>query len=170
MKPTFVLISIAFMIASCAQPENSITERENEPDIYYVEGTDSEMNKAMEEANESFDLFQEYFHSAEAKKYYYSIKLKFRDSKGSFEHIWIGDITSDKSGYTGVVENTPFAVPMLEYGDTVKIEENRISDWMVVEHITGEVYGGYTLRVLRDRMTPAEQTEFDSSTGLRFNP
>jgi uncharacterized protein YegJ (DUF2314 family) len=40
----------------------------------------------------------------------------------------------------------------------------RISDWMYVHE--GRLVGGYTIRVMRDRLSPAERLRFDQ--GLPF--
>ena len=46
-------------------------------------------------------------------------------------------------------------------GDSEEVEPSKISDWMFVDE--GKLVGGYTLRVLRDSMSPAERAEFDKS-------
>ena len=46
-------------------------------------------------------------------------------------------------------------------GQKVTVEPSKISDWMFVQN--GRLVGGYTLRVLRDAMSPSERKEFDKN-------
>jgi uncharacterized protein YegJ (DUF2314 family) len=48
----------------------------------------------------------------------------------------------------------------------VDFEPSYISDWMYIED--GYLVGGYTTRVIRDRMTPKERTAYDAQAPYKF--
>jgi uncharacterized protein YegJ (DUF2314 family) len=51
----------------------------------------------------------------------------------------------------------------VKVGDTVQISNDNISDWMYVDGI--KLRGGYTIRLLRKRMTETERKQFDAENG-----
>lgn len=91
--------------------------------------------------------------------------MRFDTPKGG-EHIWIDEVTFIENNYFGVVDNLPESTTEVHLGDTIQIDKSRISDWMYLEK--GKLYGGYTVRVLRKRMTPAEQKQFDKENNIIF--
>ncbi len=52
----------------------------------------------------------------------------------------------------------------LEKGDSFVIGEEVVEDWMI-DH-QGVAYGGFSLRVLRSRLSEIEQRRFDEHTGI----
>jgi uncharacterized protein YegJ (DUF2314 family) len=52
----------------------------------------------------------------------------------------------------------------VEAGEEVRVDPEKISDWMYVDN--GVLRGGFTLRVLRSRMSPQEREQFDSEIGF----
>ena len=93
----------------------------------------------------------------------FSLKVPFSVPAGN-EHIWISDITLKDNKYFGVVGNVPESTTEVKLGDTIQIDKGKISDWMYIHNDT--LRGGYTLRVLRKRMSDAERKQFDAENGL----
>ena len=83
----------------------------------------------------------------------------------SYEHIWLDDISYDGDLFTGRLSNAPLHLEDLKLGDKVSVATDDVSDWMIVDE-DGRLTGGYTLRVLRNRMSPEEQEQFDKESGL----
>ena len=48
----------------------------------------------------------------------------------------------------------------------MEINRNEISDWMYIKNSV--LHGGYTIRLLRDRMTEEERKEFDASIEMKI--
>ena len=95
------------------------------------------------------------------------MKKKFEEN-GNIEHIWIGNIQKIESGkYIGVIDNLPEKIKSVKLGDTVQIEKKEISDWMYIKK--SELHGGYTIRLLRERMTEEERKKFDAESGMKIN-
>ena len=65
--------------------------------------------------------------------------------------------------FYGVVANLPESTTEVSLGDTIQIANENISDWMYVEN--QKLHGGYTIRLLRSRMTESERKQFDEESG-----
>ena len=66
--------------------------------------------------------------------------------------------------------NEPVYNTFVQYGDTVTIDKNLISDWMYTEKSSNLTYGGYTIRVFIDRMGDDEKAGFLQENGYEFAP
>ncbi len=120
---------------------------------------DAEMNAAIEKAKSSFTDFTTAFSSKKSRFTSFSVKVPFVTTEGN-EHIWISEISKQKDNYFGIVDNLPESTSEVKLGDKIKIEPAKISDWMFVED--GKLRGGYTIRLIRKRMTEEERKEFDT--------
>jgi uncharacterized protein YegJ (DUF2314 family) len=92
------------------------------------------------------------------------LKVAFEEGE-SIEHIWLADVQFSSSGSRGVVANEP-SMSSLRYKQVVEFDPMRITDWMYVED--GRLVGGFTTRLLRDRMTPAERARMDTELPYRI--
>ena len=162
-KALLLLITINFF-TNHSFAQTSKLERDGEPDIYFLDGEDEEMNVAIKNAQNTFDDFLNTFDKKKKNSdLYFSIKVAFETDDGGFEHIWLSDISTRKNRLYGEVGNTPDAVSGLALGDRVKIDKSNISDWMIIED--NKLIGGYTIRVIRDRMSESDRAEFDRQFG-----
>jgi uncharacterized protein YegJ (DUF2314 family) len=73
-------------------------------------------------------------------------------------------VSFDGTTFHGTVNNEPEKVKTVRLGQKVTVAPSEISDWMYVEN--RKLVGGYTLRALRDAMSPAERADLDK--GLPF--
>ncbi|OCL26325.1 hypothetical protein U472_09965 [Orenia metallireducens] len=162
-KIMFCFIIASLIISGCSQ---NVVKRENQPDIYLVENENKEMNQAIQKTKENLSIFIKEL--SKNNNEYTNLLLKARFEEGEkIEHMWVSDITYSSSTFMGILSNEPMYVKNLSYGDIVFVNKNQVSDWMIVKE-DGTVIGGYTLRVLRNRMTQKEREEFDKSTGYKF--
>jgi len=72
-------------------------------------------------------------------------------------------IIKDKK-YVGIVANLPESIPDVKLGDTISILKNNITDWMYLDN--KKLRGGFTIQLLRKRMTKAEKKQFDAQSGF----
>jgi uncharacterized protein YegJ (DUF2314 family) len=151
------------LILACS-PKPKQVEALDATDVVRFETDDQEMNEAIINARDSFTKFEEAFESNKAGLNSFAIKMQFSDVIGGSEHLWIVDIVKRDDGYYGNVGNEPESTTEIVYGQHIKIEEGRISDWMYLEN--NALRGGNTLRVIRNRMSAAEQKQFDEQTGF----
>jgi uncharacterized protein len=92
-----------------------------------------------------------------------------RENRPEVEHMWLDDVDFDGRFVTGTLLNSPTWLKTVKEGDSASLRLDEISDWMYV--ISGEVYGAYTVNLMRSRMEPRERKEHDAAWGLNFgNP
>jgi uncharacterized protein len=98
------------------------------------------------------------------------VKAPFSDGPDSdrpeAEHMWLGEVDFDGKVISGVILNTPNWLESVQQGDRVEVPLAKISDWMYVQ--LGEVFGGYTVNLMRSRMGRRERAEHDAAWGLKF--
>lgn len=160
------ILPIFFSICILSCHSNKKIERENEPTIYNIEENDVEMNKSIEKAKQTLDSFDYAFKNNTRIFTFFGLKKKFEEN-GNVEHIWIRNIQGFENGkYIGVIDNLPEKIKSVKLGDTVEINEKDISDWMYIKN--SELHGGYTIRLLRERMTEEERKKFDRESGMKI--
>jgi uncharacterized protein YegJ (DUF2314 family) len=125
---------------------------------------DVQMEAAIREAKASFKQFFEAFCNPTGQQKSFLVKVVF-DEGEQREHVWLADLDFSGSKPSGVVANEP-TLPSLRFMQTVEFEPSYISDWMYIED--GYLVGGYTTRVIRSRMTPAERRAHDAEAPYRF--
>jgi uncharacterized protein len=98
-----------------------------------------------------------------------AIKAPFVDDPNGdleAEHMWIEQVDFDGRCLSGLLLNAPNSLESFKIGDPVRLSIEEISDWMYV--IGGEVYGAYTVNLIRSRMGVRERQEHDAAWGLSF--
>ena len=80
--------------------------------------------------------------------------------------MWLSEIDFDGKLVTGVLLNAPNWLKKVKKGDSARIPLGEISDWMYA--ISGEVFGAYTVNLLRLRMGRQERQAHDHAWGLKF--
>lgn len=166
MKKSLLFITLILCIlSSCKEGSVDKTERSGEPNVYNVEDNDAKMNQAMVNAKNSIDEFKNALASDNPSFEYFTIKQKF-NADGGDEHIWVGDIQLIDNDFMGIIANEPIYTNKVQLGDTITVNPANISDWMYYDD--GKVVGGYTIRVIRDALSPEEQAQFDAENGLIF--
>jgi uncharacterized protein YegJ (DUF2314 family) len=100
------------------------------------------------------------------------VKAPFTDGprgqqgKPQVEQMWLGEVDFDGEVVSGVLLNSPNWLQSIQAGDSAQFPLREISDWMYA--ISGEVYGAWTVNLLRSRMSARERKEHDSAWGLNF--
>lgn len=82
------------------------------------------------------------------------------------EFMWMTDIDFDGRQVTGTLVNSPMSLQSFSEGDQVKIPGKQICDWMYVR--TGDTYGGFTIDLMRSRMSKSERKQHDQAWGFDF--
>jgi uncharacterized protein YegJ (DUF2314 family) len=154
---------ILFICLGCNSQNK--TERENEPTIYNVESEDVEINRAIKTAKQTLTKFEKAIRSNNTNFSLFALKVKF-ENREKAEHIWLSNVEFKNGEYFGVVDNLPEHITEVKLGETLKIENKTITDWMYLDN--SKLVGGYTIRVLRDRMSEVERKQFDLESGMKF--
>lgn len=140
--------------------------------------SDSEMRRAYDQARSTFryfwrELAWERRRIVPALDLAY-VKAPFSDrpsehrTKGSLEveQMWLNEIDFDGQFVSGILLNDPNWLKSIKMGDSARFTLDQITDWMYV--VDGEVYGAFTVNLIRSRMSAKECEDHDQAWGLRF--
>ncbi len=123
------------------------------------------MNAAIREAQRTLGEFEQRLAAPTPAQSAASLKVRFEEG-GHVEHIWLDAVRWLDGEFEGEIGNTPEHIRHLKLGDKVKARAADISDWMVIDG--DRLIGGYSVRLLRKRMSKEERTEFDRSVPFRI--
>jgi uncharacterized protein YegJ (DUF2314 family) len=94
------------------------------------------------------------------------IGLKVRLTDGhQVEHVWLANVRHAGNRFSGIINNTVEKLADRQIGDSVTVGLHQVSDWLAID--AGRLIGGYSIRLLRDRMSPAERAKFDQQVPFR---
>lgn len=147
--------------------------------IFMSESGDTEMEQAAAKARQTF----KYFWREMAWEYrriipgleLAAVKASFSDppeiraqNEGGLEveHMWLLDVDFDGRQIQGTLINSPHSLKSFKEGDRVTVKGKQLFDWMYVSG--GDVYGGFTVDLLRSRMGKGERKQHDKAWGFDF--
>jgi uncharacterized protein YegJ (DUF2314 family) len=87
--------------------------------------------------------------------------------RGLVEQFWVSLDSATDDSFTGTIANHPGDITGVKYGERVTVPAREISDWMYVEH--GVLRGGYSVRLMRDRLQPEERPAFERELGFQID-
>jgi uncharacterized protein YegJ (DUF2314 family) len=79
-------------------------------------------------------------------------------------HLWLAVTSVLDDLVFGTVGEAPEELG-LKKGASFVVDGDLVEDWMINHR--GEVYGGFSLRLIRSRLRESEQLRFDKHTGIR---
>jgi len=159
MRYSFLTVFLFIGLIACNNNQTTKTEKKSADNLYATPSDDKEMNEAILTAKNTLDQFDKALESNKYDTSTFALKVKFPTSTGA-EHIWATSITIKDRNYYGIVDNLPELTTKVKLGDKIKLDKESISDWMYGDK--GILQGGYTMRLIRSRMTKEEQKKFDS--------
>lgn len=146
--------------------------------VFMFDDSDTEMQQAYENARATFRYFWREV-SWERRRIVPAldlacVKAPFSDGEQrtrtkdtpEVEHMWLSEVDFDGRFVSGVLLNAPNWLKTVKEGDAVRIALGEINDWMYA--ISGEVFGAYTVNLMRSRMGRKERQEHDAAWGLNF--
>jgi uncharacterized protein YegJ (DUF2314 family) len=96
-----------------------------------------------------------------------AIKAAFKDpGRSKVEHMWLSEIYFDGEIVSAKLLNSPNELTSVKEGDEVSLRLDQIDDWMYA--IDGRVFGGFSIHVLRARMSASERRAHDKAWGFDF--
>ena len=98
-----------------------------------------------------------------------AVKIRFEQqikNKIEVEHMWVGDVNFDGQFITGTLMNQPNVVTNVKNGDNIKTRLTQLSDWLILSE--GQSIGGFTIQLMRSRMSEQERKEHDDAWGVNF--
>jgi len=129
------------------------------PNFTGVEPSDEEMNAAIDKARAAVAQFLKVLQSPKASQVDFTVKKAFQcKDDEEHEHLWLHNVTFDGTIIHGEVANDPRFVDGISFGDSAEVLPGEISDWKYIED--GKLVGGYTIRVLLDKMPEGQKAAF----------
>ena len=131
--------------------------------IAHIAHDDPAMIEAIARARATVPEFIRVLQSPTAGCRDFAIKALFPDLQ---EHMWVSDPRYADGAFTGALGNVPSGSTKLRLGDEVCVPENLISDWKYIEN--GVLAGGYSLRLIRNRMDEQARSNLDSHLDFKI--
>ncbi|OWP62163.1 hypothetical protein CDA63_15635 [Hymenobacter amundsenii] len=160
-----VLLAGSLLLSNCSSAPDDKVERAGEPTIYNVEAEDPEMQMAMKQGKATFPQFMAAIAQPDSTITNPAIKVPY-EQDGQTEFLWLTDPTIEHGTLYGIIGNKPEYTNQVKEGDKVVIDTTLMADWNYVQH--NRLIGGYTVKLLRNRMSAEERADFDESTGWDF--
>ena len=135
--------------------------------VVMIKDDDPAMNAAMQKAKDT--VLQEFvpaLQTPQAGRSGYAIKYPVKDGD-QVEHMWMNGVKYDGQKFTGQINNEPNLVKNVKLGQTLTIAPEEISDWMYIDK--GRLKGGFTIRVMRDKMSAKERADFDNNVPFKLD-
>lgn len=129
--------------------------------VIVVPDTDPRMRAAIDSARASAPRFMRILTAPSPRNVLLTIKVPLSDGR-STEHVWISDLRVRADSIEGTIDNDVKSVSGFARGQLVRVPTDSLSDWMAITG--GRVLGGFSLRALREGMSPDERQRFDLET------
>lgn len=162
-----MVLTAMILAAGCGKKADRTPEApkpSGESDVIDVPESDAEVNDAMATARRTMEQFLERLEHPPRSQSYIGLKARFEQGE-HVEYLWLDHVTHENESFSGEIENEPSDISNVRLRQRVSVTLDRVADWVAVDD--GRMVGGYTLRVLRARMTPKERASFDEELGIR---
>jgi uncharacterized protein YegJ (DUF2314 family) len=153
---------IALLALLLLQHRRTAPERD---ELTFVPEDDSAMVAAITRVRSTVATFVQRLSHRTGNRSFASVKLPLREGE-TVEHVWISDVRFDGGRFYGRIDNDVQSVKGWRLGDTVSVPADSISDWLIVDDSVAS--GGYSIRVLHDKMSTRERAEWDAASPYRF--
>ncbi len=159
------------MTANAGEP-NKWEKPEGEPLFTTVSRDDAQMNAAIQRAKATLPQFLAAVKRKSGLRLTDAVKIKVKDERWSresgedrFAFIWVWSVKDEGSKLrASIVELPKEGINDLAEGQDTVFSPDQVCDWMITQG--PNIWGGFTMRVLRDRMGPKERAQYDEYTGL----
>ena len=130
---------------------------------------DPEFASAHEKARSTIEQFIETMRQPMPNQDSFSIKtgVKYGERPEEIEYLWLHDLSYKDGVFAGVVSNIPELATSIAFGDTMIAAKADVVDWSYTQD--GKTAGAFTIRVMRERLSPEQQSEFDQEIQF-FDP
>ena len=168
-KFTIISITVILIAIGAAIYFSQISSKRD--DIISFSEDDAEMNLAIKTAKSTLNHFENALLSNDSNFGYFGLKIRY-ETFDDIEYIWVKDVYFKDNEFYGYVDSKPYGIDKIKLGDLVEINKNNISDWLYYDSAQGVFYGGYTIVVIKNRLSKKEQKEggFDKMLFAPDNP
>jgi uncharacterized protein YegJ (DUF2314 family) len=135
---------------------------EGREDIIGVKDDDPGMAAAVAEAKATLVEFEDALKKP-AGRDGFALKKKFEEND-QVEWMWVCDLKAVAGGFEGALNSEPEVIKKVKLGDKIKLKRDDVADWMYLDN--GAMVGGYSVRLLVDRMPPAKRKAMEKDLGI----
>lgn len=130
---TITFLSLLFF-ASCtsSNQDDKVQEALDGEEIRYLDADDENVRIAYENAQRELAGMESYFLNDSLGSYQIYVKAKFMENEVG-EHMWGSMLSINQDSYTIRLDNEPFNVHNVAYGDTLIIDKTEVEDFLVYE-------------------------------------
>lgn len=171
MKPVRLFIFLP-LYAACnmSQSNESLTPDklglDTTVDIYTVPGDDPSMNQAIIKARKTIAQFDHAFENKNPSYTDFAVKKRYNTSDDGGEHMWVAILRIENGNYKGFVNNDAVNTTEVEYGDTVIVRKEEVTDWMYLDN--NVLRGGFTIREIRKNLNREDRKKMDQEMGFNI--
>lgn len=131
----------------------------------FVGDDDRAFRETIEQAQRTLDTFRTLLSQPGTAHATPLVKTLVQDP-GYRAYLWLIVIAHDDDGFIGEIFELPGDFSEYALHDRVSVANADVMDWMVNDD--GTLHGGFSLRLARARLAPAEQTAFDRHIGVQI--
>ena len=143
--------------------DDQANEDEYEMIVMAIPKNDPEFVEARKRAIETADVFIDLFQKHKDNVgVYFAVKAAIPD-EGHTTYFWYTLTEIVDNQFVAYHYNIP---DHLADHENIKLRIDEIHDWMVNDH--GNLWGGWTVRVQRDRTPKEKRDDFDEHAGIKF--
>jgi uncharacterized protein YegJ (DUF2314 family) len=163
------VLGLALVFAGCADksapPRPPVVLDDPRPDVARIAVDDPLTAEAIVKARRTAGEFLRAYRARGGDQRDFRIKFLVAE-RGLVEQFWVTLESATDTTFTGTIANHPGDITGVKYGERVTVPANEISDWMYVEN--GVLQGGFSVRLMRDRLQPEERPAFEREMGFRI--
>jgi len=136
---------------------------QSEPRFLHVE-PDLRLDATLR-ARETLAGFRTAFTERRFGRAFYGVKLHFPQPDGrEGHHVWLSLTQLFADLYFCSLIELPSDLVGLKADETKLATDDDVEDWMIMDN--GTLYGGFSLRAIRQQLSASEQAEYDSYMGV----
>ena len=163
------VLGIAGAFVGCTQgpaaKREPVVLADSRPEVARIAVDDPLTAAGIVEARRTVGDFLKAYRARGSAQRDFRIKMLVAE-RGLVEQFWVRVDEASDDTFTGIVGNHPGDITGVKYGERVTVSARDISDWMYVEN--GVLRGGYSVRLMHDRLQPEERPAFERDMGFRI--
>ena len=169
MKPGPLLLQCIALLLTCALCTSTGCSVPSDPleTVFPVSSDDAEMNAAKTMARKTIDEFID-AREIQRNDFRGLVKVYFEDKntdRGEHMRVFVTSIAG--TNFEGILTSPPGRLTSMSQGDEVEFTTDDVSDWMFPRD--GKAVGAYTVRVIRERLSPEQRIQHDQGYPFSFD-
>ena len=151
---------VCLALAGCEGGQDGSAQPAPADEARFASEKDAEMRTAAHKAQVSLDEFEQRLTHPPAGQTRIGLKGIF-ESQGKTQYLWLRNVTIVPQGYRGMIATRP-VLSGLALDQEVLLPREAVADWFAVED--GYLIAGYSLRLMRSRLSPEERARSDEQS------